>query len=299
MPQYQRVVELIGLAAAVAWVAAACSSSSSSSTLLTKEQAADVSQGLAFDVEDEIVDAAATGSVTTFTDAPAVGLTSTVQQCTVTRSPTNPDTAVTGVPDSVSLSFNNCVISYAGAVNAFPETDTLQGTVVIEDPTPTVVNHNEVRIYQELERIRERVGTSGTVRSTETWNGTRTMTRDSTNLTEQETAFVTAFALPDSSAPTHTRTWTSKFVADVAGSITADHSLPSGMLTISGEGTWAVGGTTYNVSVATAGLHYNASCTATPRFDSGTLTATVTLTGSTGTVTVTFGGCGVVSASNS
>jgi hypothetical protein len=200
----------------------------------------------------------------------------------------------------VSLVLGNCVLSYAGLPGGFPETDTLQGTIIVKDPTPTMVDHTVERIFSRMERIRDRVGTSSTARTTETWNGTRT-TRDSTNLTEQETNFVTVFGLPDGGAPTHTRTWTSHFTADVAGSITANASLPSGLLTISGSGTWVVGGSSYAITVSTTapGLHYNASCTAVPRFDSGTLTAVLTSNGDTETVTMTFMTCGIVQGKNS
>jgi hypothetical protein len=292
MSRYQNHLEIMGLAAAVALGAAACSGSTNTvTTLLTNQQAAEVAEGVSLDVEGEVSDAASTGSVASYADAPAVGgLGLAAPTCTVIRSPASPpDADADGVPDSVSLALNTCVLTYPA------ETDTLLGTIVIKDPTPTTADHNVQRTYSQVERIRQRSG----VRSTETWNGTRTMTRDSSSLTQAETAFITQFALPDNSAPTHTRTWTSTFTADVAGSIVANQALPSGTWTITGSDTWTIGSTSYGLSLSTTTtLHYNAGCTATPRIDAGVLKATLTQGSSTGVVTITFLGCGTVNGQN-
>ncbi|HXQ28859.1 MAG TPA: hypothetical protein VN848_06275 [Gemmatimonadales bacterium] len=293
----------MGLAAAVAFNAVACSGS----TMLvcscaTKQNAADVSEGISLDVEGEVSDAASTGGVATYTDAPAVGnLGLTVPLCTITRAPSSPtDTDGDGVPDSVSLTINGCVLTYPGAGGAFAETDTLLGTIIVKDPTPTTADHNVERTYQQVSRIRERVGSSTVARSTEMWTGTRVMTRDSSSLMQVETGFITQFGLPDGSTPTHKRTWTSKFTADTAGSIKADKPLPSGTWSITGTGTWTIGPSTYNVTVSTTvPLHYNAGCTATPPFDSGVLKVAMTQGTGTGTVTITFTPCGTAIGYNS
>jgi hypothetical protein len=300
MSRYQNPLEIMGLAAVVALGAAACSgSTNNTTTLLTNQQAAEVSAGVWLDVEGEVSEAASTGSVASYTDAPAAGtLGFAAPQCTVTRSPASPpDADADGVPDSVSLALNTCVLTYAPQ-----ETDTLLGTIVIKDPTPTTLDHNVQRTYQQVERIRERaaVGSTTPSRSTETWNGTRVMTRDSSALTQTETGFATNFALTDGTAPTHTRTWMSKFTADVAGSIVANQALPSGTWMISGSGTWTIGSSSFGVTLSTTTpLHYNTSCTATPRFDAGVLKAAITQGTGTGTVTITFTGCGSVSGVNS
>jgi len=261
MSRYRKSLEFMGLVAAAAWVAAACSASSSSSTFLTNPQAAEVSQGVSLDAEGEISDATATGGVATYTDAPAIGnLGLAAPLCTITRAPSSPtDTDGDGVPDSVSLTINGCVLTYAGVGGGFAETDTLLGTIIVKDPTPTTADHNVQRMFVQVERIRQRGGPSGSaaVRSTETWNGTRTTTRDSSTLKQVESGFVTSFVLPDGNAPSNSKTWTSTFTADTAGSIKADKPLPSGTWSITGTGTWTIASTTYNVTVTTTvPLHF-------------------------------------------
>jgi hypothetical protein len=293
--QYQNPLEILGLAAAVALGVGACSSSTTipCEACVTNQDAAEVAEGLSLDVEGEVSEATSTGSVAAYADAPAVGnLGFAAPQCTVTRSPASPlDSDNDSVPDSVSLALSTCVLTYSPQ-----ETDTLLGTVIIKDPTPTTPDHNVQRTYLQVFRSRERAG----VRSTETWNGTRVMTRDSSSLTQVETGFATTFGLPDGSTAIHTRTWTSKFTADLPGSIVANQALPSGTWTITGTGTWTVGSTSYGVTLSTTTpLHYNASCTSTPRFDAGVLKAAMTEGTGTGTVTITFTGCGTVNGSTS
>ena len=105
------------------------------------------------------------------------------------------------------------------------------------------------------------------------------------------------YVFPDGTAATHLRSWTSNFTADVAGTVMADQTLPSGNWNISGTASWTQGGNTYSINLTTTvALHYNASCTATPRFDAGTLTAAVTKGTQSGTVTIKFLTCGSVSA---
>jgi len=277
----------VGLAAAVAFGVAACGGTAPM-TLLTTQQAIYLSEAVALDAEANVADATATGATTTFFDAPPIGnnIDLSGPQCTVARTPASPaDADGDGVPDSVRLTVNGCILSYPS------ETDTLRGTVDILDPTAGV-DHAVRRIFTSLVRARLRSGKL----TSETWNGTRMTTRDSSTLRHTDTNFRTDYVFPDGTAATHVRTWTSTFTAETPGSIQADQTLPSGSWSIAGTSSWTQGGTTYSVTVSTSvAPHYNASCTATPRFDAGTLTGVVTLSTQTATVTIRFTACGVVS----
>ncbi len=192
MWRYRSSLPIIGLSAAVALSAGGCSGTAPATTLLTQQQAAEVAEGMSLDAEGEIAEATATGAVASFNDAPAAGnLGLAAPTCTITVTPASPTLSASGVPDSVSMALNGCVLSYPA------ETDTLTGTIIIKDPIPTVADTSaEERIYQGVERIRERSGTQ----STETWNGTRMMAGTASTLTQTETNFSTQFALPDGTA---------------------------------------------------------------------------------------------------
>jgi hypothetical protein len=156
MSRYQNPLEIIGLARAVALgtVCLLCTFCNSNSPhcmgLCATNQGVEISAGVWLDVEGEVSEAASTGSVASYADAPAVGtLGFAAPQCTVTRSPASPpDADADGVPDSVSLALNTCVLTYAPQ-----ETDTLLGTIVIKDPTPTTLDHNVQRTYQQVEFV--------------------------------------------------------------------------------------------------------------------------------------------------
>jgi hypothetical protein len=277
----------VGLAAAVAIGVAACGGGTAPKTLLTTQQAVFLSEAVALDAEGNVADATASGATTTYNDAPPrgnIGLSS--PQCTIARSPASPpDADADGVPDSVRFTVSGCVLSYPS------ETDTLRGTIDILDPT-VGVDHAVKRIFTSLVRARLRSGTL----TSETWNGTRTTTRDSSTLHHTDTNFRADFVFPNGTAATHLRTWTSTFTADTPASIQADQTLPSGSWTITGTSSWTQGGNAYSITLSTSrALHYNATCTATPRFDAGTLTAAVTLAGQMATVTIQFTACGAVS----
>ncbi len=278
----------VGLIATVAFAAAACGGGTAPKTLLTTQQAVFLSEAVALDAEGDVADATATGATTTYNDAPPRGNVSlsSSPQCTIARSPASPpDADGDGVPDSVRLTVSGCVLSYPS------ETDTLRGTIDILDPTAGV-DHAVKRIFTSLVRARLRSGTL----TSETWNGTRMTTRDSSTLHHTDTNLRADYVFPNGTAATHVRTWTSTFTADTPASIQADQPLPSGTWTITGTSSWAQGGNAYSITVSTSrALHYNASCTATPRFDAGTLTAAVTLGGQMATVTIQFTGCGAVS----
>ena len=289
MPQFRKSsLGLLGFAAAVGLGAAACLSNTPPSYLLTTQQAALLTQSLALDAEGEIADATATGATVVFTDAPPVSNVgpSDPQCSTITRSPASPiDGDLDGVPDSVRFTFNACVLLYPA------ESDTLRGVIDILDPT-MAADQAVKRIFTNMVRARLRSGKL----STETWNGTRTTTRDANTLQHSETNFRTDYLFPTGDAAIQVRTWTSSFTADVAGSIMADQTLPSGNWNFTGTSSWTYGANAYSIAAATStAMHYNASCTATPRFDAGTLAAVVTLGTQTSTVTLRFTACGVVS----
>ena len=268
--------------------APASSTPAATSWLLTTTQAALLGSGIALDAEANVSDATTTGGSAALPDAGPVGdVNRSSQVGCIARTPASPaDGDADGVPDSVRFTLNACVITYPA------ETDTLRGIIDILDPTLATADNAVKRIFTSAVRVRLRSGKL----STETVNGTRMTTRDATTLTHTETNFSTAYVFPDQSAATHVRSWTSTFTADVASSIMADQTLPSGNWTISGSSSWSQGGNMYSLAVSTgAALHYSASCTATPRFDSGKLTVVVTLGSQTSTVTVTFTGCGTVS----
>jgi len=289
MPEFRHSsLGLLGFAVALG--AAACSTPAAPSGLLTTQQAALLSSGVALDVEANISDATATGGTAVYTDASPVGNISgsSPAPCTPTRSPASPaDGDADGVPDSVRFTLDGCVLNYPA------ESDTLRGTIDILDPTLTTLDNAVKRIFTSVVRARLRSGKL----SYETQNGTRMTTRDATTLTHTETNFSTAYVFPDLSAASHLRRWTSTFTADVASSIMANQTLPSGNWTVSGTSSWTLAANTYTLSVSTpVALHYNASCTATPRFDAGTLTVVVTLGSQTSTVTIRFTACGAFSA---
>jgi hypothetical protein len=280
----------LGLATAVALGVAACSNSTSPSTpLLSAQQADTLSEEIALDAEDGISDATATGGTSVFADAPPVAAVSPVgpPQCTPTRSPASPtDTDHDGVPDSVRFSLNGCVLAY------LLETDTLKGTIDLLDPTKTVLDHAVERIFTSVSRVR--LYTLSGKSTSETWNGTRMTTRDTSILTHNETGFRTDYVFRDGTTASHVRTWTLTFTADTAGSVKPDQTLPSGKWNIAGTSSWTRGSNTYSITVTTSpALHYSASCASEPRFDSGTLTAVVTKGSQTSTITITFTGCGV------
>jgi hypothetical protein len=191
--------------------------------------------------------------------ATAVG-TSTASQCIPAKSPVSPlDSDHDGIPDSVRFDYAGCVISYPLAI------DSLSGTIDLIDPTPLTADHAVERVFTDFRRA-----------SVNLISGTETAVTDANGATAE-----------------HIRTWTSLFVADVAGSITPNALLPSGTWTVTGTSAWTRGHSSYSLTVTTnPPLHYNASCTTAPRFDAGTITAVVTKGAHTMTVSIQFTACG-------
>jgi hypothetical protein len=290
---------LLASATLLALGATACSNSGSgpSSSLLTQQQADTLGEELSYDADDEITGSTTTGSTTSMiaqrlsAGESALRAIPLRRLCTPTRSPASPDTSSDGVADSVQLTFD-CVLSWP------LETDSITGTIIVLDPTPTVADHAVERIFQDVRTAR--LFTISGKESSETRNGIRMSTRDSSVLHEGETNFTTAYVFRDGSTATHVKTWNSTFTADTAGSIVADETLPSGDWNISGTSSWTRGVNTYAITVTTLPpLHYNATCTAIPRFDSGTLTAVVTKGALTSTITIAFTACGTYTVTKS
>ncbi|HUL02384.1 MAG TPA: hypothetical protein VLV16_04015 [Gemmatimonadales bacterium] len=280
---------ILGIAAVLALGAAACANESTTpaSLVLSQVQADSLAEQVSFDAEDEasgatITTGASAGAAASFSGSGLGGLS----HCTPTRTPASPgDADGDGVPDSVHVDFTGCVLS-------FPlETDTVRGTIDVLDPTQTVSDHAVERIFTGLARVR--VYTISGKFTSETRNGTRLTSRDATTLSNTETNFRTDYVFRNGGTATHVKTWTSRFTADVAGSIAPDQPLPSGSWTIAGTSSWTRGPNAYSLTATTnPPLHYDASCTEAPRFDAGTLTIAVLRNARSATVTIQFTACG-------
>ncbi len=291
MPQLRKSsLGLLGLAATAALGATACGGGTAPTTLLTPAQAIFLGEAVWLDAESNISNATITGATAVYNDAPPVGTVALSSvQCTPSTAPASPANAdADAIKDSVRFTFSStCVLNYPA------ESDTLRGIMDNLDPTPAMADNAVKRVFVGLVKARLRSGKL----SYETWNGTRMANWDANTLSHTETNFQTQYVFPDGTAATHLRSWTSNFTADVAGTVMADQTLPSGNWSISGTASWTQGGNTYSINLTTTvALHYNASCTATPRFDAGTLTAAVTKGTQSGTVTIKFLTCGSVSA---
>jgi hypothetical protein len=276
----------LGAAAVLALVAAGCNTDGTApaSLTLSQAQADSIAEQVAFDAEDEVTGAtmSGNGSVDAAASLAAPGVRSL---CHPTRTPPSPtDNDGDGVPDSVHVDFTGCVLS-------FPlETDTIRGTIDVLDPTTLVADHAVERIFTDLARVRLHL-IAGKLTS-ETRNGTRRTSRDSTSLSNTETNFRTDYVYRSGGTATHVKTWTSTFTADVAGAIQPDQPLPSGTWTIAGTSSWTRGANTYSLTATTnPPLHYNAACTEAPRFDAGTLILAVTRNARSTTVTIQFTAC--------
>jgi hypothetical protein len=203
-----------------------------------------------------------------------------------TASPARTDTDNDFVPDSVRWTFDPpCVLSLP------LRTITRTGTIDVIDPTPTDADFARKVVFTDFTTTIERLVSGATVAAKR--NGTRLVTGNADALQHTVTAFQTDFTHADGTTSTLTRTWTSTFTADVAGSIHRDQPLPSGTWNIGGTATWERDGKSWSLAVTTnPQLHYNAACTDAPRFDAGTLTAVVTRNGANSTVTIAFTACG-------
>lgn len=118
------------LAVAAAMLGTACSTNTGpASVSLTSAQAESLSAVLATDVQSEFDFSTANGSGTVNPAAPA----NTPPPACVTRTPASPaNSDGDPVPDSVRLSFNDCVVNYLAGGS-----DTVRGTIDVLDPTPS------------------------------------------------------------------------------------------------------------------------------------------------------------------
>jgi len=278
------------LAVAAAMLGTACSDNTGpASVSLTSAQAESLSAVLATDVQSEFDFSTANGSGTVNPGAPA----NTPPPVCVTRTPASPaNSDGDPVPDSVRLSFNDCVVNYLAGGS-----DTVRGTIDVLDPTPSTTDHAWKHIFTDFTRIH-----TGPLGRQWTWdlNGTRQIIGDSAQLAFTSTNVSTTYTWPNGASANHTRSWSITFTADTAGKIQPDQPLPSGSLSLAGTSTWTRGSNTWNlVASTTTPLHYNATCTVRPMIDSGTLKFVATRNSLTTNVTIQFTACGTYSVTRS
>jgi hypothetical protein len=285
---------IAGLAAVTALVVACADGAGPSQQALTQAQADSLAEQLVLDADAEN-DAAtsADGAGFSVVAGPTDPLSLDASACIPTVSPlpivnTDGDRA----PDSIRISFGNCA-------NRWPlHTDSISGSLDLIDPAPAVAGAALKSVFTDL--AHKRVHTLSGLWTSITLNGVRQATRDASSLQHSVTGFTTDLVFRNGGTASHTRTWTSTFTADVAGSIQFDSPLPSGTWTIGGTSAWTRGSRTHQVTVTTnPPLHFNATCTVVPRFDAGTLTAVVERNGNQSTVTVQFTACGAYTVTRS
>ena len=286
----RRWAGLTTLAVAAAVLGTACSNNTGpASAALTSAQADSLSAVVTTDVQAEVDFSTDNGTGAVGPSAPA----NTPPPACVSRTPASPaNSDADPVPDSVRLTFNNCVVNYP-----LGGSDTVRGAIDILDPTPTTTDHAWKHIFSDLARIH--VGPLGRQWSV-TLNGTRQIIGDSAQLNFTSTNVRTDYTWPSGATASHLRSWTISFTADTAGQIQPDTRLPSGSLSLSGNSTWTRGPNTWNlVASTTTPLHYNVNCTVRPMFDSGTLKFVVTRNSLTTNVTIQFTACGTYTVTRS
>jgi hypothetical protein len=289
----RRFPSFAAVLACVALGAACEDSAGPGQAALSNAQADSLAEVMTMDMDAEIDAATSSGASAAFAVISPSELSLSSAPCIPTISPTpvvNTDGDRT--PDSVRIAFAACA-------NIWPfHTDSISGSIDLIDPTPAVAGKNVKFVFTNL--AHKRVFTISGLWTSITLNGVRQASRDSSVLQHTVTAFSTAYVFRNGGTATHTRTWSSTFTADVAGSIARDALLPSGTWNVAGTSSWVRGSNTHQVTVATnPALHYNASCTVVPRFDSGTAMAVVTRNGATSTVTVQFTACGTYTVTRS
>jgi len=280
----RRMSGFTALSFAAAMLGTACSNSSTApvAVSLTAAQADSVSSVIATDVQGEIDFSTANGAAAIGPSAPA----NTPPPACVTRTPASPTNSDGDpVPDSVRLTYTNCVVNYL-----LGGSDSVNGTIDILDPTPTVTDHAWKHIFTNFERVH-----TGPLGRQWTWtlNGTRQIIGDSAQLAFTSTNVSTDYTWPNGSSANHTRSWNITFTADTAGQIQPDSPLPVGTLTLAGTSTWTRGANTWNlVASTTAPLHFNPTCGVRPMFDAGVLKFVATRNSLVTTVTIQFTACG-------
>lgn len=206
--------------------------------------------------------------------------------CTPVRSPLPVvQSDADGIPDSLRFTFADCSFT-RGVV-----TSSVSGTVDVIDPQPLVATFAIRFRFGDFARVQTNSQTSRTIGIT--WNGVRSVSGTSSELTHVVDDFRTDFLWPNGRTAVHLVDWTGVFTADVPGTIAARSPLPAGLLTLNGSSTWTRELRSWQVTAATpTPLHYAPACTAEPRFDAGVLELTAQRAGGTTTVRITFTACG-------
>lgn len=280
------VVILLAAGAAVALVACRAEQMASPRTsILTQAQADSLGDVVSVDVQSELDASTASSGLGFIPGAPAGPLTASPQFCVPQISPTPPaDADSDRVPDSLRITFNNCVTGFNGQ-------DTVRGTIDIVDPTPTVRDRSIKQVFTDFTRIFvDRHGHEASF----SLDGTREVIRDSSQISQTSTDFRSVYTFGDGDSVVDLRNWAIVFTADVPGSIHRDAPLPSGTLTINGSSAVTFNDSTvFSLDVTTpTTLHRDASCAQRPQFDAGKVVAVVTRHGVTATLTIEFTACG-------
>jgi hypothetical protein len=277
---------LMPLAAAFLLVGAvACDDNSSPSTtaVLTKAQADSVAEVVTVDAA-EVIEAGGISMSTGLALAPP--MVAPPMNCAPVITPfppTNSDEDM--VPDSVRFQFTAC--SFTRGVM----THTLDGTIDIIDPTPTLTDFDIRTVFTAFSRTLFNSATDRTVSAL--FDGTRQLAATSDTLGMTMTNFRTDFTHANGATSSHLKNWVVKFTADVPGSISLGNPLPAGLLAITGNSTWTRGDQNWTIATTTpTALHFNPACTVSPRFDDGTLLHVVTRLDATATFQVVFTACG-------
>jgi hypothetical protein len=265
--------------------AVACSDSSSPTTApaLSKAQADSVAEVVTVDAS-EVIEASGFNMTTGLALAPPMGAPPLSCMPAITPfPPTNSDEDI--VPDSVRFQYTNC--SFTRGVM----THTLDGTIDVIDPTPTVSDLDIRTTFTNFSRTLFNSATDRTVSAL--FDGTRELAATPDTLGVTMTDFLTAFTFANGATGSHLKNWTAKFTADVPGSISLGNPLPAGLLTITGSSSWTRLDQSWTIATTTpTALHFTPACTVSPRFDDGVLVHVVTRGDATATFQVTFTACG-------
>ena len=255
----------------------ACSDSASPNAGLTASEAQNIAEAVTAD-EDAMIASSGTNPTSGFQLTPALGAPVLGSPpCVPQISPANPANVDNDmVPDSVRLDFNAC----AGA----------SGVIDIIDPALQSGTFGLKTVFTDftvtrMRGPRDRMGTA-------TFNGSRQISGDNSQINQLIVNFRTDLAFPGGLSLSQTANWNGNFTADVAGSIQHDQPLPSGTLNVAGTSAWTDGTDNASLDVTATGLHFNASCTLEPRFDAGTTVVVHTRNAESTTVTIEHTACG-------
>ena len=261
----------------MALLLSACGDSAAPGSGLTDSEAQNLAETVTAD-EDAMIASSGTNPSSGFQLAPAPGTPAFAgPPCVPQISPANPANVDNDVvPDSVRLDFSAC----AGA----------SGFIDIIDPVLQAGTFGLKTVFTDFSVThprgpRDRMATA-------TFNGSRQITGDDSQINHLIVDFRTDLAFPGGLSLSHTQNWNGAFTADVAGSIQHNLPLPSGTLNITGTSEWTDGTDNASLAVTATGLHFNASCTIEPRFDAGTTVVVHTRNSESTTVTIEHTACG-------